>query len=67
MKDSIGILLEAVPKTINVERLKNDLSRIDGVRFVINERFKRKKKSIFNSFQMKMLFSDHYIACMCGV
>lgn len=34
MKDSIGIILEAVPNSINTEKLKDDLRRIDGVRFV---------------------------------
>lgn len=36
MKDSIGILLEAVPNSINTERLRNDLRCIDGVKYVVN-------------------------------
>ncbi|XP_031626935.1 zinc transporter ttm-1-like [Contarinia nasturtii] len=34
MKDSIGIILEAVPTTINTERLKDDLKCIEGVRSI---------------------------------
>lgn len=36
MKDSIAIILEAVPNSINVERLKEDLKCIDGVRYAIS-------------------------------
>lgn len=35
MKDSIGIILEAVPAAINTERLRDDLKCIDGVRWVV--------------------------------
>lgn len=32
MKDSIGIILEAVPNSISTEKLKHDLRCIDGAR-----------------------------------
>lgn len=32
MKDSIGIILEAVPNSISTEKLKDDLKSIDGAR-----------------------------------
>lgn len=36
MRDSIAIILESVPKSINTERLTKDLRCIDGVRSVHN-------------------------------
>lgn len=34
MKDSIGIILEAVPSSINAQKLKDELRRIDGARSI---------------------------------